>query len=126
MGTCKVWLAFEQTVSGKTFRKALDGYPCEIQGVTMVVHKVPPNESEKKTSKPKWRVSDPFTGYKATPFMGDSRKIVIEKVRGYVSGLTEREGKSFQEIMESKRKEYGSVMDLPERTPDGIEESVPA
>lgn len=120
MGTCKIWLAFEERASSKIYRKVFDGYPCEIHGVTMVVHKVPIMD------KPRWRVSDPFTGYNVTGFIGTTRKDAIDKIRKYADDLEIKEGKPFKELMEAKRKTHGNVMNLPEGGPSGTKKSMSA
>ena len=74
-----------------------------------------------KRNKPKWRVADPYTGYKATDDLTGSRKEVINKIRKFVIDLERQEGKPFTQIMDEKRKKHGNVMSLPERGPDGIQ-----
>lgn len=116
MSAVSIWLAYIGK-DGKKYRKLTSGYPCEIHGVTMMVHHVTDAEDAKQAKR--WRVSDPVTGYKAGGFTGHTRKAAILNVNAFVYGIVANEGKPFTEIIEDYRKLYGSVMDLPERKADG-------
>lgn len=117
----KVWLAFVGNVSGKLHRKLVEGAACEIRGVTMVVHKV--KDGKHKT--PKWRISDPFTGYSAGND-SDTRKKAIANLTEYVMGLEASQARPFTEIMDDCRQRLGKVTDLPERETDATEKPMPA
>lgn len=118
-GGCKIWLAYQESISGELYRMISEGHPCEIQGVTMVVHRT---DAGKKS---KWRVSDPFTGRRAGDFIGGTKKMVIDKVRNYVKQMEQKADKPFIEIIEGLRKEAGNVMSLSEGKPDGTTKSMP-
>lgn len=121
----KKWIRFGRAEGIPPYRKLVEVMPCEIQGVTLMVHKN--MEPLRKRKSYVWRVSDPFTGAMVSIQDYTTRKEAIKYTTERVIAMEEIKGKSFPEILGELQAQYGDVLLLPEEgREDATKESMPA
>lgn len=123
MGGVKIWLRIRNLNTGEDKRMLVEGFPCEIRGVTMMVHK---NPLADKGVRRVWRVTDPISGAKATDKDEVTRKRAVENAKFRAAFLEQERGKPYKELVGERRKAMEDVMGLPERGSGGDKKPVPA
>lgn len=107
MSKIKMWICMWNDRTNEKFRKEVEGFPCEILKVPLLVHK------DVVVGRSGWKITDPFTGYGVSYKNKATRKAVIADTVIRAESLVLSFGKSFPEIVAEKREELGNVTQYP-------------